>query len=163
MGGGVSIQMRNDVLQEFKAIALDENVVKCDTDLGKKIVQSAEFLISKHGLSLRTENEIQSKFMDSAFFKKWLNNSEADELFQHLNELGKLERERSNILSNRVSTKYPLWTTYYGFRRNKDGARALDKWGSYHESWIRVLEPSKGLETICEKIRKHFSLRSEAG
>ena len=32
--------------------------------------------------------------------------------------------------------------------------------GSYHESWLRVQEPSQEIAACCEKIRKHYHLEA---
>ena len=38
----------------------------------------------------------------------------------------------------------------------------MDRWGSYHESWCRVLEPCDELKVVAEKIRKLFDLNSNS-
>jgi len=99
-------------------------------------------------------------FMDSFYFKQWLNKSEADELFEHLKKIG--ENNRPKIDPNQNELKYPLWSIYYGYKRKLDGARALDRWGSYHESWTRVLEPTDMIKKYCDKLRKDFNLSDDS-
>lgn len=99
------------------------------------------------------------EFEDSSYHSQWLSSEEADTLFAHLKEVGDKQRPRTES-GEPSSMKYPLWTLYYGTKRAKDGAIALDRWGSYHESWIRVEEPSEQIAACCEKIRKFYNLPS---
>jgi hypothetical protein len=82
---------------------------------------------------LNPKNEV---FMDSQYIHSWLSENEANNLFHHLREIGERSRPKTSI--DNSTTKYPLWSIYYGFKRSRDGARALDRWGSYHESWLRI-------------------------
>lgn len=61
----------------------------------------------------------------------------------------------------RYHPRYPLWSSYYGSKRPLDGALALDRWGSNHESWLRTEEPPLVLEKICEKLRKEFNMTDD--
>jgi alkylated DNA repair dioxygenase AlkB len=101
-------------------------------------------------------------FMDSTYIQSWLSNEEADQLFHCLAAIGEAQRPKDTSIANRLHSKYPLWTKYYGLARKKDGARALDRWGSYHESWTRVSEPPAALAQCAERIRQHFNLPPEA-
>ena len=98
-------------------------------------------------------------FMDSQLRRQWLSSREADELLQHLVQVGERHNHKRDNGSNK---KYPLWSLYYGFARKKDGARALDRWGSYHESWMRVMEPTDVLQKYCKKLRKDFNLSDDS-
>eukprot|EP01036_Dinobryon_divergens_P038124 gene38124-49989_t len=44
----------------------------------------------------------------------------------------------------------------------KDGARALDRWGSDYESWMRVDEPFPLMSQCADRIRKYFKLSKDA-
>ena len=99
----------------------------------------------------------EAVFEDSTYNAQWLSPAEADALFAHLKEVGEKQRPR-NAAGEPASMKYPLWTIYYGMKREKDGAIALDRWGSYHESWIRVEEPSPEVARCCEKLREFQGL-----
>jgi hypothetical protein len=64
--------------------------------------------------------------------------------------------------ANNKHVKYPLSTLTYGVKRAVDGALALDRWGSYHESWSRVLEPTDEISKLSEIVRAYFLLPSYA-
>ena len=66
-------------------------------------------------------------FEDSSYQRSWMTTEEADALFQHLKEVGEKQRPRESEASS-ASMKYPLWTLYYGSKRSKDNAIALDRW-----------------------------------
>lgn len=101
-------------------------------------------------------------FMDSLYISNWMNKGDADALYDCLAQIGEKHRPKDITIANLQRSKYPLWTKYYGLRRQRDGARALDRWGSYHESWIRVEEPPALLAEIAAKLRSHFHLQDEA-
>lgn len=96
----------------------------------------------------------QQKFMDSVYIKSWLGNNSADDLFEALKSL----EPQPYDLTKSQQLKYPLTTIYYGVARRKDGARALDRWGSYHESWCRVREPPECLNKLRDKVVRDFGL-----
>lgn len=100
-------------------------------------------------------------FMDSVYIKNWLNEEEATVLFNQLTEIGRDIRPSDTAEAAKKRAKYPLWTKTYGYRRVKDGARALDRWGSYHESWVRVEEPPAPLKRCAERLRKRFNLTDD--
>jgi len=97
-------------------------------------------------------------FVDSVYYKKWLSPNESDALYQKLLNAGLRLRDQLNASK---SMKYPLSTITYGYKRRLDGALALDRWGSYHESWCKVEEPSEAIQFLCDKIRIFFQLRNE--
>lgn len=99
------------------------------------------------------------KFEDSKYVKHWLDENEANTLFEQLKIEG--EKHRPKEVIAKVNKKYPVWSLYYGFKREIDQGRALDRWGSYHESWIRVYEPIDLLAKVCEKLRESFQLSNE--
>lgn len=99
-------------------------------------------------------------FEDCTYDHEWICKDDADKLFCHLMEIGKETRNVSK--SGQGTMKYPLWTLYYGLERRKDGALALDRWGSYHESWYRVQKPTEKLVEIAQKVRRYFDLPDEA-
>jgi len=101
-----------------------------------------------------TSNTIEN-FMDSTYIGQWLSQDDADELFHHLRDIGERDRPQTSVKGD---LKYPLWSLYYGFKREIDNARALDRWGSHHESWIRVLEPTDLIAKYCLRIRDDFKL-----
>lgn len=100
-------------------------------------------------------------FMDSVYIKSWLGEHEASELFNQLSEIGRDIRPSDTAEAAKKRAKYPLWTKTYGYKRIKDGARALDRWGSYHESWVRVEEPPTPLKRCAERLRKRFNLTND--
>jgi len=65
------------------------------------------------------------------------------------------------ILDMRYICRYPLWSSYYGSKRPVDGAIALDRWGSNHESWLRTEETPPILENICARIRSEFDMSDD--
>lgn len=85
-------------------------------------------------------------------------------MLEFLTEIGEKQRSHAVLSSGKVQpkSKYPLWAKYYGYRRQLDGARALDRWGSNYESWIRVAEPPEILAGVCKKLKKQFNLPAEA-
>ena len=120
------------LLEESKECTLDDKNLKEDDE---RVPETVSRSLDTTKL-LREINPRKEVFMDSTYIPSWLSGDEADILFHHLREIGESSRPKKNI--DNATTKYPLWSIYYGFRRNKDGARALDRWGSYHESWLRV-------------------------
>ena len=98
------------------------------------------------------------EFHDSVYIKQWLTQSEADLIFQELAEVGIKMRPKDTAEAVKAKAKYPLWSKYYGFKRRLDGALALDRWGSYHESWMRVEEPPPRLAECCSRLRSRFRL-----
>lgn len=104
----------------------------------------------------------KEKFQDSLFWKGWYSTDNTDELYVELKKIGEKNQPKNTADAVKNKTKYPLWSKYYGYARKKDNARALDRWGSYHESWVRVDEPPEILRKCCEKLRKDFNL-SENG
>ena len=121
-------------------------------------------------LSIETESSLGNPtyhtrytehFSDSSYHRLWLAPEEADDLFYHLKQVGEQKRAISGPRDT-TKMKYPLWTLYYGMKRNLDGALALDRWGSYHESWIRVEEPSREIEACCNKLRHSLGLHENS-
>jgi hypothetical protein len=89
----------------------------------------------------------------------WLTKFEADNLYDQLMSTGKAIQEKMNRMKElNVDIKYPLSTITYGKPRKLDGALALDRWGSYHESWCRVEEPTDVMNKLCSKLRERFNL-----
>ncbi|KAJ1409271.1 hypothetical protein B484DRAFT_403243 [Ochromonadaceae sp. CCMP2298] len=165
-------------VQDFQAL-VPGALVKQTTLSGKTLSGKVNALQQCLRLTLKTqvdrfvEKSVQSivthggarscsMFMDSVFIKKFLSTRECQGLFDCLAVLGEKNRPSALADAAKVHNKYPLWTKYYGCRRNKDGARALDRWGSNHESWMRVEEPPTELQEICGKLRRHFGLQAEA-
>ena len=74
-----------------------------------------------------TTQQAVELFEDSSYHRSWMATEEADALFQHLKEVGEKQRPRESDSSS-ASMKYPLWTLYYGSKRSKDNAYALDRW-----------------------------------
>ncbi len=118
-------------------------------------------------------------FMDSKYYKQWLSEEDATALFNYFAVIGEAQRPNKQPQSTpqsstvqpigtvqsdgtaietarKVHSKYPLWTKYYGLRRHVDNAIALDRWGSYHESWLRVEDPPAILTDVCDRLRKQF-------
>jgi hypothetical protein len=108
------------------------------------------------------EHAGKEQFMDSTFERRWLINEDADNLFDHLFSLGKEMHEKMIQMQATTDIKYPLSTITFGSRRALDGARALDRWGSYHESWCRVEEPTDVILKLILKARNYFSLSEHA-
>lgn len=117
---------------------------------------------SETSMDNRSEISVVTKFMDSVHISQWLSEKESSSIFKCLAAIGDKCRPKNTALSNRNHSKYPLWTKYYGLQRLKDGARALDCWGSYHESWIRVEEPPVELAILASRIRSTFNLPNES-
>ena len=109
-----------------------------------------------------TLGESSEKFMDSVLIRGWLTKEESLTLFEHLKDVGEKHNHPRTDKRKPSFVRYPLWSLYYGFRRKKDGARALDRWGSYHESWCRVMEPTDILAKYCAKLRRDFHLSDES-
>jgi len=101
------------------------------------------------------------EYMDSTYIKEWLPKSDADEIYNHLKIVGEKIRPADIAAAAAKRSKYPLWTKYYGLQRNLDKARALDRWGSYHESWVRVEEPPDVLKKYASRLRKQFNLNDD--
>jgi alkylated DNA repair dioxygenase AlkB len=112
-------------------------------------------------LDLIIPKKIVDNFDDSSYHKSWLSDIESEALFQHLKIIGEEKRPR-NGSSPQVSMKYPLWALYYGIKRQKDNAIAVDRWGSPYESLLRVEEPSVEIIACCEKLKKSFGLKSSS-
>lgn len=96
------------------------------------------------------------RLSDSTFLPNWLSKAEADALYQHFSLLAARARPTSHSLAAR--SKYPMWCRYYGLPRPLDQALALDRWGSYHESWLRVEEPPEILLATAAKLSTTFGL-----
>ena len=108
------------------------------------------------------KSEVTERFMDSVYINAWLDKSFADSLFHDLAQIGEKSRPKDTSQATKVRSKYPLWAKYYGLSRKKDGARALDRWGSYHESWMRVEEPPACLKKCAQKLRESFHLSDDS-
>lgn len=141
-GGDVS------VLQSVKKQELKESSVKA------KPPQSSD-LAFDYSPELYGQTE---KFCDSLFIRSFLTHSEADELMNHLIHFG----SKPHATMSKTKTKYPIFSKSFGLRRARDGARAVDRWGSYHESWLRVQEPTKQLKALRAKLIRHFNLSEQA-
>lgn len=141
-----------------RLVRLNVLKVKDDAALGT-MLQSA---LKTHGLQIIRQKELKGvqHYMDSIYVKGWLGVKEATKLFHVLREMGEHQRPKTSV--NQNDTKYPLWTLYYGLRRSKDGAMALDRWGSYHESWTRVEEPCELLKETALKLGRELGLQDEA-
>eukprot|EP01039_Chlorochromonas_danica_P009007 gene9007-9941_t len=96
------------------------------------------------------------RLSDSTFLPNWLSKAEADALYQHFSLLAVRAQPTSQSLAAR--SKYPMWCRYYGLPRPLDQALALDRWGSYHESWLRVEEPPEILLATAAKLRATLGL-----
>lgn len=104
----------------------------------------------------------QETFVDSIYVKEWLSKSESDDLLNEMSKIGERQRPKGEHgLSNasKVKSKYPLWTTYFGIPRTLDGAYPLDRWGSYHESWLRVKDAPPQIVKVCDRINQYFALQ----
>lgn len=102
-------------------------------------------------------------FMDSSYHQNWLSKQDADKIFNHLYEEGKhMHAQMKSMQVKNPNIKYPLSTLTYGAKRILDGALALDRWGSYHESWCRVMEPTDEISKLCDTMRTYFHLPSYA-
>lgn len=112
-------------------------------------------------LDSRFPKKIVDNFDDSSYHKSWLSDIESEALFQHLKTIGEEKRPR-NGNSPKISMKYPLWALYYGIKRQKDDAIAVDRWGSPYESLLRVEEPSAEIIACCEKLKISFGLKSSS-
>jgi hypothetical protein len=104
-----------------------------------KLTSFIKHTLQKHHLHLvRSPTVLVCKqsevFMDSFYQSSWLSIKEANDILHELRSIGELKRPKTSV----VNPKYPLWALYYGLRREKDRALALDRWGSYHESWTRI-------------------------
>ena len=93
-------------------------------------------------------------FVDSRLLTSWLPKKCAQEL------LDTLVARAGTSLSARKAAKgtYPVATDTFGLGRQKDGALPLDRWGSKFESWARVQQAPRELESLCSQIRSTFSL-----
>lgn len=102
-------------------------------------------------------------FMDSVFVMDWLNTRELRmSLFDELAIIG-LKNKPTNIsTASKEKTKYPLWTKYYGLPRSIDGSYPLDRWGSYHEGWIRVEDPPNCIKLLRQKLINDLNLPEES-
>ena len=139
---------------KIKEEALNYDNHQNDTDRLSEFISAA---LAKHGLFLaRVPASLQypEYFMDSVYVRGFLSTYEADSLFQSLRRIGEQKRPRTDV----INPKYPLWALYYGMKREKDGALALDRWGSYHESWVRVEEAPECLQAVAEKVRCRLGL-----
>eukprot|EP01038_Epipyxis_sp_PR26KG_P006482 gene6482-8915_t len=105
---------------------------------------------------------VEERFSDSIYIKSFLSQVEADNLYQVLSVIGEKNRPKNTKEASKAKPKYPLWSKYYGIKRKLDGARALDRWGSYHESWTRVEEPPEELHEISTKLRKYFNASDDS-
>mmetsp|Transcript_9932 Transcript_9932/g.10036 ORF Transcript_9932/g.10036 Transcript_9932/m.10036 type:complete len:441 (+) Transcript_9932:206-1528(+) len=104
--------------------------------------------------------ETAETILDSKYYKEWLPQEECHDLIEHLISYGK---EKISQFSNKnLTKKYPLLSCYFGERRPIDGARALDRWGSDYESWLRVEEPTNNIKSCCNRIRNYFNLSNES-
>ena len=52
-----------------------------------------------------------------------------------------MKKKMDVMIETNPNVKYPLSTLTYGFKRELDGALALDRWGSYHEGMSPTLSP----------------------
>lgn len=118
---------------------------------GRMTVEASKEAISK-----------ASVFMDSSYHESWLPAVDADRIFDYLYEEGKHMRTQMKAMQATTDVKYPLSTLTYGAKRAVDGALALDRWGSYHESWCRVQEPTEEISKLCDTVRAQFQLPPEA-
>jgi hypothetical protein len=130
----------------------------CPKDDG---IRSAVTTDSNDRKSIRSNSKRDSKksvdkFDDSSYHKSWLSESESEAFFLHLKAVGEEKRPRTGAP---VSMKYPLWALYYGMKRQKDNAIAVDRWGSPYESLLRVEDPSAETIACCEKLKKTFGLQ----
>jgi len=109
-----------------------------------------------------TYSVVVEDFGDSFYAKNWLSREEADALFAELAAIGEPNRPSELSAVSSASKKYPLWTETFGLKREKDNCRALDRWGSYHESWLRVKEPPTQLSKVCDMMRSRLNLPTYA-
>lgn len=131
-------------------------------NLSNLITRTVNHLIQDAVVSRSEEQAKQVElFRDSVYIPKWLSRYEADSLFEELAQIGEKSRPKDIAAAVKSKAKYPLWTKYYGFKRKLDGARALDRWGSYHEGWMRVEEPPPRLTECCNRLRQRFHLTSD--
>jgi hypothetical protein len=147
----------------------------------ERIVQEVQFLISSTLRNMQAKEDEKNtakrqlsaalsvnslfepeRFLDSMYFPKWLPAEQADELFTYLAKIGELNRPSHIENECKIKSKYPLWSKYYSFRRSLDGAMALDRWGSYHEGWIRTEEPPELLQHVASCLRKEFRISDDS-
>lgn len=144
-------------------IAIKHQALKCDGSQ-EDATKLSEFIadaLSAHGLLLTraaapSYAQSTENYLDSVFIRGFLTTNEADALFRDLRLIGEQKRPKTHV----ENPKYPLWALYYGLKRARDGALALDRWGSYHESWTRVEEAPSCIERIAEKLRKVMGVPS---
>lgn len=148
-------KLRSNISRQVSSLlsnGLGQHIVTSETGLSRPSLRQNE----------STQDCKVENFMDSVYVSNWLNKEDADGLYDCLAVIGEKNRPKDILLANLQRSKYPLWTKYYGLKRQKDGARALDRWGSYHESWIRVEEPPALLVDVAKKLRTHFHLPEDA-
>lgn len=110
---------------------LKQRIAQCpdNPDDARKLGEYIHGTLQRHGLQLvrlpLKDSVSDPAFMDSVFRKRWLPPAQADALFDELKRLGELRRPKTDV---GVNVKYPLWALYYGMKRVKDGALALDRW-----------------------------------
>ena len=185
MGSGISASLPSGTLQalkESKEWLNDDQLT--DDQILSKLQSSVDHLLIKdyyhndtdkftqeRGVELASKSSRSSNnttnnnnfhnetILDSIYLKSWLSKDEADVLFEHLVEIGlPLKEKMDQMQAKGVDIKYPLTTITYGSKRKLDGALALDRWGSYHESWCRVEEPSDCMNKVAKKMRDYLGL-----
>lgn len=160
MGASASISIKRYVnCYSYKHITnnindeLYNSIVNIDAETKTSTLHEESTQSNHH---INNDSNINIEYFDDTFYiKSFLNDIEATNLFNELAIIGEAHRSERPAT---INPKYPLWALYFGLKRNKDNSRALDRWGSYHESWCRVLEPSDTLKKVADKIRAAFNL-----
>ena len=160
-----SLVTQTPAVEEVEEVKKSPRPSTASIKLKSELSPVAAFAVSGQ-MTVEESNQSVSNasiFMDSSFHKNWLPSVEADRVFNHLYEEGKhMHVKMKEMQANNDNVKYPLSTLTYGVKRVIDGALALDRWGSYHESWCRVQEPTEEILKLCDSVRTYFRLPSNA-
>ena len=159
----INDNLEKEALRYFKDCVANRNEALDFQTMKGDDTRSADVTRVRRSTRSPPDKPIVDEFDDSTYHKSWLSECEAAALFSHLKAVGEEQRPRnSSEVPTPVTMKYPLWALYYGIKRQKDKAIALDRWGSYHESWLRVEEPSEEIADCCKKLRRAFGLSSSS-
>lgn len=144
----------------------DSNILQyIKEEIIPKIEKNSEIVSEKTGSIKNISNNFENLdyFMDSTYTREWLSKNESDIVYDYFKSLGQTLREQIvKFQASSADIKYPLSTITYGARRGLDGALALDRWGSFHESWCKVEEPTDLVVNLANKLRERFSLPEHA-
>jgi hypothetical protein len=101
----------------------------------------------------------KEKFQDSEYVKMWLPKIDADAILGWVCQMALQKSRGRQATVDWKENKYPLSALSYGAPRY-DGLLALDRWGSYHESWCKVERMPLELMRICDMIKSDYKLDS---